>query len=253
MRPGLRQAEMAALVERRGRIGVEELARRFAVSQETVRRDLAALDEAGALQKVHGGAKRLKAEEAGEGSFAERMARNAAAKRAIAVKAAGLLQRGQTLFVDTGSTTAMLARELAKVAGLTVITNSSRVAEAVAGSEGGSQVFLLGGHFDADNRETLGPTAIAQIADYHADLAVLTVAALDADHGAMDFSYQEAEVARAMMQHAEALMVLADSSKFGRRAAHRLCELARIDVVVSECEPPPTLRKSLSAAGVAMQ
>src|SRR3546814_13173669 len=88
---------------------------------------------------------------------------NAVAKRMIAEKAARLIAPGATLFIDTGSTTLMCAEEIGKIAGLTVITNSTRIAAVLAERGNRTTVFLLGGRFDGDNGETVGPTAIAEI------------------------------------------------------------------------------------------
>src|SRR3546814_2467064 len=103
---------------------------RFKTSHETIRRDLAVLAEAGAVLKVHGGARLPGRQE--EGPFRERLASNAVAKRLIAEKVVGLISPGATLFIDTGSTTLMCAEEIGKIAGLTVITNSTRIAAVLA-------------------------------------------------------------------------------------------------------------------------
>ena len=247
----MRQARITELVQQQRQVTVEELAARFETSRETIRRDLSTLAESGAVQKFHGGARRPLAY--AEGPFQERMTQNAAAKQAIAVKAAALFSAAQTLFIDTGSTTLVFARELAKVNGLTVITNSSRIAEAIAAPDNASRVFLLGGQFDGDNRETVGPTAIDQIAGFQADHAVLTIGALDPRNGAMDFNFDEAQVARAMIEHADKITVLADSSKLGRRGSFKVCALDRIDTLVTDDAPTAALQKVLAAAKVTVR
>lgn len=249
--PRVRQARIAELVRRRGHVTVEALAERFGASHETIRRDLGVLAEAGEVRKVHGGAKLPRRRD--EGPFRDRLTRNEPAKRMIAAEMARLVSPGDTLFVDTGSTTLMCAEEAARIAGLTVITNSARVAEVFATGEGGARVFLVGGVFDGDNAETTGPAAIAQIANFHADHAVLGVAAVDAVAGAMDVSYEEAEVARAMAAHADSVIVLADSSKFDRRAAFAVCPLERIDHLVAEREPAGALAEALAGAAVTVR
>src|SRR3546814_11746522 len=128
----------------------------FKTSHETIRRDLAVLAETGAVLKVHGGAKRPRQQE--EGPFRERLAMNAVAKRMIAEKAARLIAPGATLFIDTGSTSLMCAEEIGKIAGLTVLTNSTRIAAVLADRGNLTSVFLLGGRFDGANHDTGGPT-----------------------------------------------------------------------------------------------
>ncbi len=232
--PNLRQAQIAELVSQRGEVSVAVLARRFKASAETIRRDLSALADAGQVRKVHGGARAMRAQK--EGFFAARMRRNALAKREMAEKLVPLIKPRQTLFMDTGSTTLICAEALARVKALTVITNSTRVASAFAKGRGGATVYLLGGQYREDNAQTVGAGTVRDIAAYRADMALLTVGAIDSS-GAMDFSHQEAMVARAMCDAAAQIVVLADHSKFNRRAAFNVCDLASIDVLVSDKAP----------------
>ncbi|MEP2027712.1 MAG: DeoR/GlpR family DNA-binding transcription regulator [Paracoccaceae bacterium] len=245
MTPKQRRSEIAELVGRTGQITVEALADAFEVSLETIRRDLGKLAETGALQKIHGGAKPLRLH--AEGSFDERMAEDSSAKARIAEKLVGIVEPGETVFIDTGSTTLICAEELAKIDRLTVITNSVRLAQ-VMGRASGTKVYLLGGAFSGDNAETAGPMVIEQIARFRADRAILTVAALDADAGAMDSDFDEAQVARAMMAHAHQTVVLAHRSKLGRRAAFQVCRLDDVDMLVCDQSPDSGFRQALEAA-----
>ncbi|NIA69221.1 DeoR/GlpR transcriptional regulator [Pelagibius litoralis] len=251
MRPRMRQARIAELVQKHRQVTVDALAARFEASRETIRRDLSTLAESGAVQKFHGGARLPRTEP--EGPFQERMAQNAAAKQTIATKAAALFSPGQTLFIDTGSTTLLCAQEIAKMNGLTVVTNSSRIAATIAAQGNGSSVFLVGGRFDGDNRETLGPTAIAQIATFRADHAVITIGALDAQGGIMDFNIDEAQIARAMIDNADSVVVLADSSKFGQRGSFKVCPLERVHTLVTDKLPGAALQKVLAAAKITVR
>ena len=139
------------VVAETGEVTVDALALRFDVSAETIRRDLAQLAETGALQKVHGGARRLCLH--AEGSYGERMTQDAGAKAGIAQKLTRLVAPGDTLFIDTGTTTLTCAEALTAVDGLTVITDSLHVAQALGRSR--NRVFLLGGEFSADSAETV--------------------------------------------------------------------------------------------------
>lgn len=251
LKPSVRRARIAELVRKRGSVTVEALAAMFGASHETIRRDLGHLAEAGAVQKVHGGAKQPRRRE--EGAFRERMTRNEAAKRMIAAKTARLISAGETIFIDTGSTTLICAEEAARIAGLTVVTNSTRIAHTFAGGEGRSRVFLIGGQFDGDNGESTGPIAIAQIQAFHADHAILGIGAIDARAGATDISFEEAQIARAMIDNADRLVLLADGSKFDRRAAFAVCPLERIDHLVTDRPPDGPLAAALAAAAVGVQ
>ena len=242
-----RQDNLVDLVRRAGKVSVAELADALGASRETIRRDLAQLERAGRVQKVHGGAiiPRL----AGEGSFAQRMGTNMQAKTSMARAAASLFAPGETLFIDTGSTTLYLAEELAAAAGLTIVTNSTEIARTIARSRTASGVFLLGGAYGVENSQTLGTMAASQVRSFRAHHAVLTVGALDSRSGAMDFDVEEAQVARAMIGQSERVTVLADSSKFATLASFEVCPLSRIDRLVCDRPPPADIGEGIVQAG----
>ena len=242
-----RRDEISALVAAHGEVSVEEIATLFGASHETIRRDLAVLEDAGALLKVHGGAKRLP--HLLEGSFDERMSENRASKQIIGKKLAAWLAPDQLVFMDTGSTTLIAVDAMDQMSGLHLVTNSLKIAHALASRTSGPSVFLLGGRLEPDNLETVGPIAIDETGRYNADLAIITVGALNAD-GASDYSFDEAQVARAMIARADRTVILADCSKFGRRAAFQVCSIGEIDIMVSDKAPDADLASALNAAGV---
>ena len=248
MKPRDRQHRILEIVGRDGEAGTEALAKRFSVSVETIRRDLSDLASTGALHKVRGGARRIKL--AVEGSFEERRFEHADAKAAIARTLAAIVENGDTLFLDTGTTTLACAEALARHERLTVITNSLAIAQRMASAGGRHRVHVVGGLVHGANSETVGPMAIEQIGLFRADHAVVGVAALDALGGAMDADFDEAQVARAMIGHARNVIVLANGAKFDRRAAYRVCRLDEIDVLVSEREPVGVLASALANAAV---
>jgi DeoR family glycerol-3-phosphate regulon repressor len=109
---------------------------------------------------------------------------------------------------------------------------------------------MVGGTWHPGNGETVGPIAIEQIGRFRADHAVIGVAAIDADGGAMDADFDESQIARAMVDCARHVIVLAHREKFGRRAAFRVCRLDEIDMLVSDGEPDGPLASALADAGV---
>ena len=251
MKPKERRAEIASLIGRQGRISVDELALMFGVSAETVRRDLGRLAETGAVQKIHGGAKRARLH--AEGSFTERMTESAEAKREIAKKLVQVLEPGDTIFIDTGSTTLICAEEIAAVGRLTVITNSIGIARILGAPELRNAVYLIGGSFSADAGETIGPMAVEQIGEFQADHAILSVAAIDGGVGIMDANFDEARVARAMIERSRHVIVVANAAKFDRMAAFRVCPLDEVDILVSDEAPGPELAAALRTAGVELR
>ncbi|MCC7320775.1 MAG: DeoR/GlpR transcriptional regulator [Rubellimicrobium sp.] len=248
MKPEERQAQILAAIDRDGEVAVPDLARRFDVSTETIRRDLGQLARGGAVQKVHGGARRLRLHV--ENSFEERMSEQAGEKAVIGQKLRQVIAPGDSLFIDTGTTTLACARALAEVADLTVITNSLRIARVFAHGSGHAQVFLTGGAYAPDNGETVGPMVLAQIAQFRADHAVIGVAALDPAAGALDADPDEAAIARAMCAAARQTVVVAGSAKFARRAAHLVCPLPQMEVLVADVPPPDPWPALLATASV---
>ncbi|WP_245263810.1 DeoR/GlpR family DNA-binding transcription regulator [Aminobacter sp. J41] len=232
VKPKSRQASIVALVERDGEVTVDGLAAEFRVSPETIRRDLATLAENGLLLKVHGGARRIRI--TAEGSFDERMAEAAAGKAEIARKLAKVIRPGDSFFIDTGSTTLACAHQLAEIQDLTAVTNSVRNAQALARGSGKPRVHLVGGQFDPDNGESVGPDAIEQISRFRLDYAIIGAAAVDISAGVFDADFNEASIARAMCANAQKIIVVAHYDKFGRQAAHRICRLHEIDVLVCD-------------------
>lgn len=250
MPPLHRQREILSIAAQGQRIEVEDLARRLGASRETIRRDLAALDRAGRLRRVHGGALAIPALSATEDPFHQRLQSQVAAKRAMARHVAAGLRPGDSLFIDTGTTTIYLAEELSRAKGLIVLTNSAEIA-ALAERGEGARVILIGGEFRGAGRESLGAMALAQIAQLRAAEAILTVASITGA-GAMDIDPQEAEIARAMARQAGRVTVLADSSKMGKPGVFEVCPLSGLSRIVTDAMPRD-LRQAAEAAGVAVE
>jgi DeoR family glycerol-3-phosphate regulon repressor len=234
MKPLERREQIVRLVRENSRVSVEDLAVMLGASKETVRRDLSGLAEEGRIRKVHGSA--VLPEATSENSFDIRMNESAPHKKRIAKRAAQLFKPGDSLFIDTGTTTLMFAEALAESTGLTVITNSASIARVMGQGRGKNKVFLLGGEYREESSQNLGSFVLEQISRFRADHAVLTVGAIS-QFGAMDFALEESDVARAMVAHARSVTVLADSSKLGREALFPWSPLAGLDRLVTDQLP----------------
>ena len=248
MKPHERQPQIEAIIRREGEVSVEMLAMRFDVSPETIRRDLGHLADLGRVEKVHGGARRARLIREANHDTRETTAMEA--KAAIGRRLADAVQPGETVFVDTGSTTLAAAEALAAIPGLTIITNSCRLAERLARSGADATVHLLGGRYAADNAQTIGSEVIDQIRAFRADRAILTVTAIDADFGAMDASLDEAQIARAMIGSARLVTILAYAGKFGQHAAYAVCATGDIDLVISDGQLEKAHKEALRDKGV---
>lgn len=208
---------ISALLATLDRVTTGRISEALGISRETARRDIIALEALGVLRRVHGGAVAVKP--TSEPPLAVRSAVRAREKRAIARAAARLMQPGQTVFLDAGSTTTMLAEELSAMAGLTIFTNSLDAARKLAAASeqtpGAHQVIVIGGELAPGGHALIGAAAIANIYRYRADFAMLSPVGIDANDGASSYDHQETEVARAMTQRAARLVILADHGKLG--------------------------------------
>ncbi|MGE0971524.1 DeoR/GlpR family DNA-binding transcription regulator [Klebsiella sp. WOUb02] len=248
MRPEQRRTEILALVNEKRKVTVDFLSEKFSTSRETIRRDLTDLAISGQLRKFHGGATSL--DTLHEGKFSTRLTESAHEKKMIAQFAATLFHQGESLFIDTGTTTLAFARELAiSTTELTVLTNSVSITQIFAGSDRNHRVFLIGGQYREEEAENIGPIAVEQIKQFQATHAVITVGALDT-HGVMDYDLEETEIARTMVAKADQVTVLADSSKLGRTALFTVCPLDKVDRIITSGDPEPGLQAALSDAGV---
>lgn len=232
-----RHQRIRAMLATFGRVSAERMAADLGVSRETVRRDLLDLELAGALRRVRGGAVSLGDEP--EPPIAVRVRVRVREKRAIARAAAARCAAGQTLFLDAGSTTTLLAEELAGYSGLSVITNSVDIALLIGGEESrgrGNDVLLLGGRMLDGLSATCGATTVAEIHRFRADLALLSPVGFDVRYGATSFDPREADVARAMADNARTVAILADHAKIGTPSRISYRSTDRVDILVTDAE-----------------
>jgi DeoR/GlpR family transcriptional regulator of sugar metabolism len=194
-----------------GSIHVEDLSRHFGVSVATVRRDLDHLGQDGLITRTYGGAVigNLRAEQ----TLRERAVSNASAKDAIARSAAELVQPGSTVLLDAGTTTGQLSRYLARIPGLTVLTNGLNALNVFAEADTDVHAIALGGSLRPTNQSTIGPIAEAVVRSVHADIAFVGTDCLDAHRGVSSRTLEQNSLKTLMMAHARRSVVLADSSK----------------------------------------
>jgi DeoR family glycerol-3-phosphate regulon repressor len=240
-----RHGDILKLLEAEGSSSVGDIARALGVSAETIRRDLRPLADAGSVVRMHGAVGLVGM--FGEAPFARRMRENAAAKTAIARHLAATIRDGDTLMLDTGTTTSFLARALVGHRRLTVVTNSSDIARTLA-TRNGNRVFMAGGELRPDSGAAFGASAIEFVARFQVRHAIISAGAIDAD-GVMDFDLHEAEFARTVLACGERRIVVSDASKFGGRGFVRVCGFASLDLVVTDSAPPAPIATALTAAG----
>ncbi|MFO1121656.1 MAG: DeoR/GlpR family DNA-binding transcription regulator [Hyphomicrobiales bacterium] len=249
-RPTPRHTEILRLVREHGTMPVASLAQLLTVSEETIRRDVRPLVAAGEIVKLHGAV--ALPHDVGEAPFERRMRFNVEAKRAIARHAAQRIADGDSLMLDTGTTTSILARELLRKRNLTVVTNSSDIARTLA-TVNGNRVYMAGGELNGDNGAAFGASAVQFVSTFRVRHAFISIAAISAEAGPADDYLAEAEFARMVLSCGERRYILSDGTKFGRRALIRVCGFADVDTLVTDQPPPPEIRAAMEEAGVTIE
>ncbi|KUI32797.1 D-beta-D-heptose 1-phosphate adenosyltransferase [Mycobacterium sp. IS-1496] len=245
-----RQQAIASLVMQRGRASVAELAEAYDVTTETVRRDLAALDRAGLLRRVHGGAVPARALHLVEADVAERDATRAGYKETIAAAALDLLPvSGGSILLDAGTTTARIAAQLPADRELVVVTNSVPIAARLAGMPM-VELQLLGGRVRGLTQAAVGEQALRVLDSLRVDVAFVGTNGISVRHGLSTPDSEEAAVKRAMVQAANYVVVAADSSKVGREEFVSFAPLGSVDTLVTDGEITDAYRREFAERGV---
>lgn len=244
-----RQIAILDYIRQQGTATVAELAEGLHVSDETIRRDAKLLETKGAILKLHGAL--ALPHLAGEAPFERRLRENANTKRAIAKRACQFVEDGDSIMIDTGTTTSIFAQELRMKRNLTIVTNSSDIARTLA-TVNGNTVYMAGGALQGDNGAAFGPTAVEFFARFRVKHAFISIGALDASNGPMDAHLNEADIAHMALSRAEHRVILSDSSKFGKTALVKVCEFSEINRLITDQLPDAILGAALEAAGVSI-
>ncbi|TCM66784.1 DeoR family transcriptional regulator [Acinetobacter calcoaceticus] len=225
-----------ALLSRLQRLSTERIMTELNISRETARRDMIELEALGVARRVHGGLVTVQ-DIAAEAPLNIRTSQQAKEKRGIARAAVQQLKAGQTLFIDAGTTTSILAEELRTLTGLTIITNSLQVAFNLSMATDNTplqhEIILLGGRIQ-QRPQTQGDLVIAEIERYQADIAMLSAVGVSAEHGATSFYSEEACIAQAMVKHSHQLILLADHSKLDVVSRVRYAKCSDISMLITD-------------------
>lgn len=228
-----RRDAIANLVTSEGSITFTQLKKAFPdVSEMTLRTDLKALDEARRIVRTHGGARSVEYVVGTDDLLLNRNTRNVEAKACIARKARELVRPDTTIFLDSGSTTTALARELEDMRTL-VFTNSLTCAAELARLEN-ARTIMIGGSLNRYSLSLNGSKSLEDVASLSFDLLFLGVTSFQSSSGFACGSDDEAALKRALIAHAEKTVVLMDSSKLGRKSTFKICDLADVDYVISD-------------------
>ena len=247
--PARRRGELLRIAKERGSITVAEIAAQFAVSADTIRRDLEYLQGRGLLTRTHGGAVPV------DGLLVDRDApvalrRNAhvSEKTRIAHAAVDLIANGETLVINGGTTTRAFVGELGARRNLTIVTNNLDIPASVPANSTRA-IYLLGGLVRSGLQVTMGAVGFAEAGPISADTAVIGVGGIS-QSGVSTTMIEEATMMRAMMNSARRVIVVADSSKFGVSVFAHIAPLDHVHVLVTDSPPPALLAQALAEAGV---
>lgn len=234
--PEERRIAILQMLERDASVQVTQIADAFGVSRVTARTDLDALARDGKLRRTHGGATSL-SRTLTVSVQDRRINLNVDAKRRIARRAASLVEEGDSILVDSGTTSLEFVRALSDLAGITVVTDDFTIADFVDRSMPATDVIMLGGALRKGHRYTDGPLALASLSRLHPDKAFVTPTAYAPGRGLLTNNQAMAELKRAFLSCAEKTYILMDASKVGARGLMWFGTLAECDAVVMDADP----------------
>lgn len=247
-----RRRQIMALLEAEGRVTVDELAARFATSAVTIRHDLAKLDAAGLLERTHGGA--LRRLEDDDYPLKVKSTRHHAQKVRIAAVAASLIMDGETVILDSGTTTAEIARQIRRFENrsINVITNALNVAMLLTDVPF-VRLIIPGGIMRPQSHSLSGHMAESALAGLQADRLFLGADGIDPDLGVMTPHLPEAQLNARMMTISREIIVVADSSKLLRRNISRIATVDQLDLLITDSAAPDGIVQKLRDRGLAVR
>ena len=244
--PDERQQIIFDRLTQRGRVLAGDLAREFGTSEDTIRRDLREMAAAGKCRRVYGGALPLSP---ASGPLAARLAEAPERKAALGRAAAALVQRGQIVFFDAGSTNSAIARALPAGLDVTVATNAPDIAADLVGKPG-VELIVIGGRVDPRCGAALGARAMRDAREIRVDLAFLGACAVDAEAGVAAFDAEEAEFKRLIVERAKAVAAAVTTDKLGTAAPFAVAPTSRLTHLVVEADAAESALAPLRRAGV---
>ena len=240
-----RQRSILKQVREQGFVAIEELARTFDVTPQTVRRDINALCSKGVLRRYHGGAGLPSSVE--NVAYSTRRVLNLKAKQRIAELVAKHIPNDASLFITLGTTTEEAARALHRHSGLRVITNNLQVA-AMLSSNASFEVMVAGGVVRSRDAGITGEAAIDFFRNFKVDIALMGISSIEMDGTLFDFDFREVRVLRTIMENARNTWLMADHSKYGRNALVRVGSISEVDALFTDRRPPEALARVLEEA-----
>lgn len=238
-----RQAAIVQLVEQKGSRSIDQLAKDFQVTLQTVRRDVQMLSELGLLARFHGGV-RLPSSTTENVAYRQRQQMNQLAKEQIAKQVASCVPNDCSLMMNIGTTTEAIAHQLLGHKGLRVITNNLNVANILADNPD-CEVIVTAGVVRHRDKGITGEATVDFIKQFKVDIGLIGISGIEKDGTLRDFDYREVKVSKAIVEHSRAVWLSADHSKFDRPAMVEMAHLADIDKLFTDQKPLPHFAKLL--------
>lgn len=245
-----RQNEILRLVSQRASATPQELAEAIGTSPQTMRREIASLHQAKLLVRFHGGVGPVS--DGVRLSSDVRRVEQQAGKQRIAAAAANYVKSGMSVYLDTGTTLIEVARALRAVSGITVFTaNVLTAAELI--DQGDKEVHVAGGQLYGSEGRLVGSETMDRMRNIRVDLAIVGFSGFDDDGTPMAFEIPAAPLTRLVLDNARTNILVADHTKFARRATMRVIELSSIGRLITDQTPPPAFLDMLSASGTELE
>ncbi len=246
MAQSFRKPEILEIARLEGKVTVEGLAERFDVTLQTIRRDLSELADAGKLERVHGGA--ILPSGTSNIGYEERRVLNAAQKAAIARRCARDIPENASLFLNIGTSTEAVARELLNHRNIMVVTNNMNVANILVANDD-CEIIVAGGVLRRVDGGLVGTLTAQVIEQFKFDLAVIGCSALDEEGDILDFDIQEVGVSKTIIRQSRSTFLVSDHSKFQRSAPARIASLGDIDTFYTDTAPAAGLAQRCAEWG----
>lgn len=233
MLPSERQRKILELLSTKDVITISEFMNFFDISVETVRRDLSLLEKQGSIQKVYGGAK-LNSISIDEPTLENRLIDRQAQKEAIGKKCSDFIHDGDCIFIDSGSTTFHIAKQLSTKKKLTIITNSIPVVNELMSTD--FELIIIGGRIRHDERSVVTYDYIFNFSELNIQKSFICAGGITIENGISDFNMQEAVTRKIIIERSKQVFVAADSSKFQRDVMISIAPLSKIDYVITDSQ-----------------
>lgn len=231
MLPQERYKLITDYLENHNIIKIEQMLDMFDISIETARRDLTYMEKQGLIKKIYGGATLVK-REAGEPENSERLEKKITEKTAIAKKCADFINDGDTILLEVGTTTLQVAKAIKTKKNLTVISNSIHIINELMSTN--FQLYIIGGHVRQGEGSVSGAVSMLELEHFNIGKAILSAGGITVENGLSDYNIEEALMRKKVIDQSEEVIVVADSSKFGKDVLTHVCPITAVTLVITD-------------------